>query len=87
MRIESKKISAMRKDAVEIFYEAIEAVQPGTAIKRHCKFNGKTLFIGHRSFHLNHYKNLYALGAGKATASMAAAINRWHHYCKIRPCG
>jgi glycerate 2-kinase len=74
MKIRSKSISVMRKDAVGIFYEAIEAVRPGAAIKRHCKFDGKTLYIGHRPFHLNQYKNFYVLGAGKATASMAKAI-------------
>ena len=74
MSIELKTISAMRKDAVEIFYQALKAVQPGAAIKRYCKFDGKTLFIGHRSYPLNQYKNLYVLGSGKATASMAAAI-------------
>ena len=63
MKIESKNISVM-----------IEAAQPGAAIKRHCKFDDKTLLIGHRSFHLNQYKNLYILGTGKATASMAKAI-------------
>jgi len=74
MSFESKTISAMRKDAVEIFYKALKAVQPGAAIKRHCKFDGKTLFIGHRSYHLARYKNLYILGTGKATAPMAGAI-------------
>jgi len=74
MSIELKTISAMRKDAVEIFYKAIKAVHPGAAIKRHCNYDGKTLFIGHHSYHLARYKNLYILGAGKATAPMAAAI-------------
>jgi len=74
MSFESKTISAMRKDAVEIFYKALKAVQSGTAIKRYCKFDGKTLFVGHRSYHLARYKNLYILGSGKATAPMAAAI-------------
>jgi len=74
MSFESKTISAMRKDAVEIFYKALKAVQPGDAIKRHCKFDGETLLIGHRSYHLARYKNLYILGTGKATAPMAAAI-------------
>ena len=74
MNSESKTISTMRRDAVKIYYKALKAVQPGDAIKRHCKFNGKTLFIGHRSYHLARYKNLYVLGTGKATAPMAAAI-------------
>jgi len=74
MNSESKQISTMRRDAVDIFNKALKAVQPGAAIKRHCKFDGETFFIGHRSYHLSQYKNLYVLGAGKATASMAAAI-------------
>ena len=74
MKSESKTISTMRKDAVAIFYKALKAVEPSAAIKRHCKFDGKTLVIGHRSYHLDRYKNLYVLGAGKATAPMAAAI-------------
>jgi glycerate 2-kinase len=74
MNSESKTISTMRREAVEIFYKALKAVQAGAAIKRHCKFDGKTLFIGHRSYHLSQYKNLYVLGAGKATAPMAEAI-------------
>jgi glycerate 2-kinase len=74
MDTESKTISSMRRDAVEIFYKALKAVQPGAAIKRYCNFDGKTLFIGHHSYHLARYKNLYVLGAGKAAAPMAQAI-------------
>lgn len=74
MTIEPKTIPVMRKDAVDIFYKALKAVHPGTAIKRHCKFDGKTLFIGHRSYQLDHYRHVYVIGAGKATASMAATI-------------
>ena len=74
MNIESKKISAMREDTVEIFYKALQAVQPGDAIKRHCKYDGKNLFIGDRAYHLPRFKNLFVVGAGKAAASMAAGI-------------
>lgn len=74
MNYESKNISIMRKHAAEIFYKALEPVQPGAAIKRHCKFDGKNLFIGHRAYILAQYKNLFVVGAGKATAPMAAAI-------------
>jgi hydroxypyruvate reductase len=74
MNVESKTIPTMRRDAVEIFSKALKAVQPGAAIKKHCEFDGKTLFIGHRSYNLDQYKNLYVLGSGKATAPMAEAI-------------
>jgi glycerate 2-kinase len=74
MNIESEKILAMRKDAAEIFYKALHAVQPDDAIRRHCKYEGKTLFIGNREYHLPGYKNVFVVGAGKAGAPMAAAI-------------
>ena len=74
MTIESKKTSAMREDAVKIFYKALQAVQPGDAIRRHLRYDGKNLFIGDRVYHLPRFKHLFVVGAGKAAASMAAAI-------------
>jgi glycerate 2-kinase len=74
MNIEPEKIQAMRKDAAEIFYKALHAVQPDDAIRRHCKYDDKTLFIGNREYHLPRYKNVFVVGAGKAGAPMAAAI-------------
>jgi glycerate 2-kinase len=74
MNIEPEKILAMRKDAAEIFYKALHAVQPDDAIRRHCKYEDKTLFIGNRGYHLPRFKNVFVIGAGKAGAPMAAAI-------------
>jgi glycerate 2-kinase len=74
MNIESKKTLSMREDAVDIFYKALQAVQPGDAIRRHCKYDGRNLFIGDRAYHLPRFKNLFVVGAGKAAASMAAAL-------------
>jgi glycerate 2-kinase len=74
MNIESKKISAMRNDAVEIFNRGLQAVQPGDAIRRHCKYDGKNLFIGDRVYHLPRFKNLFVVGSGKAAAPMTSAI-------------
>lgn len=64
----------MREDAAEIFYKALQAVQPDDAIKRHCKYEGNTLFIGNRGYHLPRFKHVFVVGAGKAGAPMAAAI-------------
>jgi glycerate 2-kinase len=74
MNIESKKTLAMREDAGNIFYKALQAVQPGDAIRRHCRYDGKNLFIGDRAYRLPRFKNLFVVGTGKAAASMAAAI-------------
>lgn len=64
----------MREDAVAIFYKALQAVQPGDAIRRHCKYEGKNLIIGDRVYDLSRFKHLFVVGAGKAAASMAATI-------------
>jgi len=74
MGIHSKSISAMKKDAAKIFYDGLQAVEPGSAIKRCCKLDSDSLFVGNRTYHLPQYKNLYVIGAGKATAPMAAAL-------------
>ncbi|MDH3567970.1 MAG: glycerate-2-kinase family protein, partial [Desulfobacteraceae bacterium] len=74
MGIHSKSILAMKKDAAEIFYKGLQAVEPGAAIKRCCNLDGESLLVGNRTYHLPQYKNLYVIGAGKATAPMAAAL-------------
>jgi len=74
MGIHSKSILAMKKDAAEIFYKGLDAVEPGAAVKRCCKFDGESLFVGNRAYHLSQYKKLFVIGAGKATAPMAAAV-------------
>lgn len=75
MKLESKKnIAAMRNDAAAIFYKALQAVEPGAAVKRYCKLEGQHLIIGEWVYDLARYKNLFIIGAGKASAPMAAAM-------------
>jgi glycerate 2-kinase len=74
MNIESKKILAMRKDAADIFYKALQAVQAGDAVRRHCRYDGINLFIGERVYQLSRFKNLFVMGFGKAAAHMAGAL-------------
>ena len=70
----SNIIAEMRNHAADIFSKALEAVEPGAAVKRYCRVDGDNLFIGERIYDLVKYKNLFLIGAGKATAPMAAAI-------------
>jgi len=69
-----KDIKEMRGNAVKIFHKGLQAVEPGSAIKRSCKREGDNLFIGKRKYNLSGIKNIFVTGAGKATAPMAAAI-------------
>jgi len=68
------EIEEMRNNAVKIFQKGLQAVEPGSAIKRSCKRKGENLFIGNRKYNLSKIKSIFVTGAGKATAPMAAAI-------------
>ena len=74
MNNESKNIEKMRKDANEIFYSGLKAVDPRAAVKSYCRLEGGHFFIGDRDYDLSRVKNLYVIGAGKASAPMARAI-------------
>ncbi len=74
MNTQLNDITEMRGNAVKIFYKGLEAVKPDLAVKRYCMRKGDNLYLGNRKFDLSLFKNLFVIGAGKATAPMAAAI-------------
>ncbi|MDO9566128.1 MAG: glycerate kinase [Candidatus Desulfaltia sp.] len=74
MNSKIKNIAGMRKDAEKIFYSGLRAVNPGLAVKRYCKLENNHLFVADLSYDLSEYKNIFVIGAGKATAPMAAEI-------------
>jgi hydroxypyruvate reductase len=74
MKEESNHIAGMRNDAVSIFQKGLQAVEPGAAIKKYCRLEDNRLFIGDNVYNLSMYKNLFVIGAGKASAPMAAAL-------------
>lgn len=74
MEFQSDIIAKMRKDAEKIFYSGLRAVDPGAAVKKYCRRKGDYLFIGNKPYDLSRIKNIFVVGAGKATAPMAAEI-------------
>lgn len=74
MNPKSKSIEKMREDAANIFYAGLEAVEPNAAVKNHCRLNDHRLSVGDRTYDLSKFNNLFVIGAGKASAPMAAAI-------------
>ncbi len=59
---------------MEIFTHALKAVDPVEAVKRCLKVEGKSLVVDGKTYSLQDYVNIYAIGAGKAGASMALAV-------------
>lgn len=63
-----------RNKAIEIFLAGVESVKPDNLIRRYVSIKDNILQIEELSFDLSKLKNIYIVGAGKASASMARAI-------------
>ncbi|MGD2269077.1 MAG: glycerate kinase [Desulfobacterales bacterium] len=74
MNSKSKDIQKMRGDAVSIFNAGLKAVEPGRAVRNHCRVESDHLHVSDQVYDLSMFKNLFVIGAGKASAPMAAAI-------------
>jgi len=74
MQHESKDIAEMRNDAVNIFNNGLHAVEPAAAVKRYCRVEDHQLIIGDWIYDIDQYNNIFVIGAGKAAAPMAAAL-------------
>ncbi|RME45045.1 MAG: glycerate kinase [Chloroflexi bacterium] len=59
---------------LSIMGAALEAVDPAEAIRRHAHRDGAILHVNGHTYNLDDYKNVYVIGAGKAGAVMAQAI-------------
>ena len=64
----------MRKHALQIFRAALDAADPYAAVLRHLKFDGRTLIAGRRRYRMADFDRVQVIGAGKAGAAMARAL-------------
>jgi glycerate 2-kinase len=67
-------LAAMRQDARRIFDEGLRAVEPEAAVHGACRREGDQLFIGDKCFDLSAFNRIRVVGAGKASAPMARAL-------------
>jgi Putative glycerate kinase len=68
--------TTLRKQAVRIFRAALKAADPAAAVLRHVRVERDTLIAGKRRYKLSRFRNIYVIGAGKAGAAMAQAVER-----------
>jgi len=66
----------VRKHALQIFRAALEAADPYAAVLRHLQFDGRTLIAGRRRYRMADFDHVQVIGAGKASAAMARAVER-----------
>jgi glycerate 2-kinase len=69
-------VNPARKHALQIFQAALAAADPEAAVLRHLKFDGRVLTAGRRRYSLAKFDRIQVIGAGKASAAMAAAVER-----------
>ncbi len=67
-------LSQMRTDAQAIFMAGLRAVAPSDAVGRHCRRDANHLHIGPNAYDLDAVERIFVVGAGKATAAMAQAV-------------
>jgi hydroxypyruvate reductase len=67
-------ISHMREAARQIFLKGVAAVEPAAAVKRYCRRDGDRLHVGETMVNLSKFHRILVVGAGKASAPMALAL-------------
>lgn len=63
-----------RKEAIDIFLAGVESVKPDNLLNRFISIRGNTLQIEEILFDLSSIKNIFIVGAGKASAAMAQTV-------------
>ena len=64
----------LRADALEIFKAGLHSVDSFSAVQNHFHLNKGILTVDAQKYPLKNYDNIYVLGTGKATATMARAV-------------
>jgi glycerate 2-kinase len=69
-----RSLKQQRRDAQAIFAAGLTAADPARLIQRCLQVDGQVLRAGERLYDLTKHSDLYLVGAGKATARMALAV-------------
>jgi hydroxypyruvate reductase len=67
---------SLSKQSLRIFRAALKAANPAEAVARHVRLRRGTLSVDGRRYRLDSFRKIHMIGAGKASAPMAAAIER-----------
>jgi len=63
-----------RRQIVRVLEAALEAVDPAEAVRRFMRREGETLWVNGRPYDLSQIERIFVVGAGKAGAPMAQAV-------------
>lgn len=63
-----------RQQAAEIMTAALQAVDPGQAVRRHLRREGNWLHVAGQRYDLSEFERFFVVGGGKAGSPMALAV-------------
>ncbi len=66
----------LRKQALTIFRAAVKAADPVEAVLRSFRLRDGSIEVAGRGYRLSRYDRIFVIGAGKASAAMAKAVER-----------
>ena len=66
----------LRRDAASIFSASLKAADPVEAVLRHVRVRNDVLEAGDARYRLRSVKRVFVIGAGKAGAPMAKALEK-----------
>lgn len=66
----------LKEDCLTIFRAGLLAVNPYEGVKKQIRLSGDHLVIAGRSYSLRNHRRIYVIGAGKASAVMALALEQ-----------
>ncbi len=69
-----RSLAQLRSDAAGIFAAAVKSVDAANAVRRHVHANGGAIEVANRSYALADFQRIFIVGAGKAAAPMARAL-------------
>ena len=71
-----KSLSSLRKDAKKIFSHAVRAVDPAKILLKQVLIRKEILQVGVKAYPLSRYDRIFVAGTGKASAAMAATLEK-----------
>ena len=69
-----KSTAQLRDEAKTIFFAGLRAADPQAAVQRFFKIDGVRMLVADRSYEIARFKHIWVVGAGKAAARMAYAV-------------
>jgi glycerate 2-kinase len=71
-----KNLRSLRAEALKIFQQALKAVDPEKILSDHLSLKKNILRVGQKKYSLAQFERIFVAGTGKASAPMAANLER-----------